>query len=58
MNQIYFTSDLLPTSAPGFTNGILKEKCYTERVKVPFDMRNGCFRRIFLIEDYIVEDNI
>jgi hypothetical protein len=35
MNQIYFTADLLPTSALGFTNGILKEKCYTNVLKSP-----------------------
>lgn len=33
-------------------------KMQYERVKVPIDKRLGFFRRSFLVEEYIVEDNI
>lgn len=33
-------------------------KMLYQRVKIPIDMPDGCFRRTFLVEDYIVEDNI
>ncbi len=33
-------------------------KILYERVKVPIDKPQGYFRRSFLVEDYIVEDNM